>query len=368
MSERGVSESTQWALLIPVVMLVVLGTIQAGIWLYARTVAGQAAGADRVDVAHVGTAAVAHQLFRPAGLDPGVGLGDPLGPRPSRFGLSHRLPLAKAGELNAGRGQSRTRRNLPHPTRRTPGAEPPRLWHTAAMHALPHLSLVDWLALAVYFACWIGYGWYSEHSRWRHDGLIGQSHEYRLQWAYRLLERDVRVMDSTLIGNLMTSVSFYANTTIYIIAGLIAALGAADKLVTVAADLPFGRLGSQHLLEMKLILLLGSFVFAYFKFTWSLRQFNLLSILVGAAPHGKAGEPGIDAYAHRVAGTNSLAGDDFNRGIRAYYFGLAAIAWFLNAWALIIASLWVTWVLYRREFHSPMLQELLRAADEAPPP
>jgi hypothetical protein len=50
-SERGVSESTQWALLIPVVMLVVLGTIQAGIWLYARTVAGQAAGAAAEQVA-----------------------------------------------------------------------------------------------------------------------------------------------------------------------------------------------------------------------------------------------------------------------------------------------------------------------------
>jgi hypothetical protein len=36
-------------------------------------------------------------------------------------------------------------------------------------------------------------------------------------------------MDSTLIGNLMTSVSFYANTTIYIIAGLVAALGCAPK-------------------------------------------------------------------------------------------------------------------------------------------
>ncbi len=227
------------------------------------------------------------------------------------------------------------------------------------MHALPHLSLVDWLALAVYFACWIGYGWYSEHSRWRHDGLIGQSHEYRLQWAYRLLERDVRVMDSTLIGNLMTSVSFYANTTIYIIAGLIAALGAADKLVTVAADLPFGRLGSQHLLEMKLILLLGSFVFAYFKFTWSLRQFNMLSILVGAAPQGGADTPAIAAYAQRLAGTNSLAGDDFNRGIRAYYFSLAATGWLLNPLLLAAFSLVVLVVLYRRDYCSP-LQKTLR--------
>lgn len=51
MSERGVSESTQWALLIPAVLLVVLGTIQAGIWLFSRTVAGQAAGAAAEQVA-----------------------------------------------------------------------------------------------------------------------------------------------------------------------------------------------------------------------------------------------------------------------------------------------------------------------------
>lgn len=51
MSERGVSESLQWALLIPVLMLVVLGTIQAGIWLHGRTVVAQAAGAAAEQVA-----------------------------------------------------------------------------------------------------------------------------------------------------------------------------------------------------------------------------------------------------------------------------------------------------------------------------
>ena len=97
-----------------------------------------------------------------------------------------------------------------------------------------------------------------------------------MEWAQRLLEREMRVTDSALIGNLMTSVSFYANTTIYIIAGLIAALGASDKLISLTSDLPFGGSGNRELLEIKLILVLISFVFAYFKFTWSLRQFNLL--------------------------------------------------------------------------------------------
>jgi uncharacterized membrane protein len=106
------------------------------------------------------------------------------------------------------------------------------------------------------------------------------------------------------------------------------------------------------------MLLLGSFVFAYFKFTWSLRQFNLLSILVGAAPMGKTGEPGIDGYARRLAGANNLAGDDFNRGIRAYYFGLAASGWLLNPIALALLALAVLIVLYRRDYRSAALQIL----------
>ena len=173
------------------------------------------------------------------------------------------------------------------------------------------------------------------------------------------MEREVRVADSTLIGNLMTSVSFYANTTIYIIAGLVAALGASDKLISVTAELPFGGIGNRELLEIKLMLVLASFVFAYFKFTWSLRQFNLLSILVGAAPQGQADQPANEKYAQRVAGANNLAGDDFNRGIRAYYFGLAASGWLLSPVVLGTLALTVLVVLYRRDFRSPAL-ELLR--------
>lgn len=226
------------------------------------------------------------------------------------------------------------------------------------MHALPHLTAVDWFSLAIFFACWGGYAWYSEHSQWGASGLIRTSQHYRLLWAYRMLERDVRVTDSTLIGNLVTSVSFYANTTIYIIAGLVAALGASDKLLSFTAELPFGGAGNRELLEIKLMLLLLSFVFAYFKFTWSLRQFNLLSILVGAAPFGKKGEPDIDIYAQRVAGANNLAGDDFNRGIRAYYFGIAASGWLLNPMALGALAVLVLIVLFRRDYRSPALHIL----------
>ncbi len=174
-------------------------------------------------------------------------------------------------------------------------------------------------------------------------------YELRLGWARHLLRRQVRVADSSLVGNLMQNVSFYANTTIYVIAGLLALLGTVDKLIDAAEELPFARHVSRDVWEVKLLLLLMVFVGAYFKFTWSLRQFNMLSILIGAAP--PPGESTEDD-AQRLAKVNSLAGDEFNRGIRAYYFGLSAVFWFVHPGFFIAFTTFIVLVLYRRDFLS----------------
>jgi len=42
-NQRGVAESTQWAILLPTLLLLVLGMVQLGVWLYSRTVASEAA-------------------------------------------------------------------------------------------------------------------------------------------------------------------------------------------------------------------------------------------------------------------------------------------------------------------------------------
>ena len=61
--ERGLSESVQWALLWPLLMLLTLGIIQAGIFLHGRNVAQRAATA-AVDAARAsyGSVAYAEQL------------------------------------------------------------------------------------------------------------------------------------------------------------------------------------------------------------------------------------------------------------------------------------------------------------------
>ncbi len=218
-------------------------------------------------------------------------------------------------------------------------------------------SLLDAAALVWFLVAWVGYGWFSERSRWAEYGLQEVSRRYRMEWGRRILAREIRIPDAALVGNLMQSVSFYANTTIYIIAGLLAVFGTLDQVMGLTADLPFARNVSRTLWELKLIVLLGVFIVAYFKFTWAIRQFNILSILIGGSPN-EGTEAEIDAAAVRLGTINSLAGDEFNRGIRAYYFGLSAGTWFIQPWIFLILTTAIVVVLYRRDFVSPTLEAL----------
>ena len=44
--------------------------------------------------------------------------------------------------------------------------------------------------------------------------------------------------------------------------------------------------------------------------------------------------------------------------LRAYFFGLAALAWFIQPWALVLATSWVVVVLYWRDSRSTTLATL----------
>ncbi len=217
---------------------------------------------------------------------------------------------------------------------------------------------IDWIALAVFFVGWMTYGYYSDHTARGSRGLRGATHRHRLNWGRQMVQRENRIVDSSLVGNLVQSVSFYASTTTYIIAGLIAVAGAIDRVMALSAELPFGHAVAREVVEVKVIMLAAIFIFAYFKFTWSLRQFNYLSILIGAAPPPGSPDSELEQTAQKFAQLNTLAGDDFNRGIRAYYFGFAAGTWFVSPYHFITFTVVILAVLWRREFHSAALRVL----------
>ena len=230
------------------------------------------------------------------------------------------------------------------------------------MDALRSLLLLvtpfDAIALALFVGAWFGYNYFCDREMQSARGLRLLMFENRLEWARQMVVRDQRLLDTALIGHMMNSVSFYANTTIYIVAALIATAGALDSLVHFAAELPFAGKQSKPLVQAKIFLLVAVFVFAYFKFTWAHRQYSLLLVLIGATPDRSRPPDEIEGYAQRCARLNTLAADEFNRGIRSYYFGFAALGWFLHVLVFMALTLLILAVLWRRDFRSKTARAL----------
>ncbi|MGG5809546.1 DUF599 domain-containing protein [Falsiroseomonas sp. CW058] len=217
---------------------------------------------------------------------------------------------------------------------------------------MPSFNLADWLALAVFAACWLGYATLVDRvPAIRDRSVIAAMDAHRRRWMLATLGRDNRIADMAAIGNLMNSTSFLATTSIFILGGLVAMMGSPELGRRVVSSLPYAEVPDDAAWETKIALLLVIFVNAFFELTWALRQFNYGSILVGGmAPPGSG--PVGEAQAGAAARVLNRAARHFNTGLRSYYFGLAALAWTVHPLGLVAASLLVLRELHRREFRS----------------
>jgi uncharacterized membrane protein len=214
----------------------------------------------------------------------------------------------------------------------------------------------DLVAPAFFLLCWVGYALYADGPLGARRSLMARIHEMRRLWMRRMMARDNRVGDMQVVMVLAQSNAFFASTSLLIIGGCLAILGARDQAMTLLQEIPGVADTPLFVWEMKVLLLVVVFVFAFFKLTWSLRQFNYLAILIGAAPPPEEAEgAGGVHHADTAASVASQAAEHFNKALRTYYFGLAALSWFLQAYVFMALTALVVLVVYRREFHSPIL-------------
>ena len=218
------------------------------------------------------------------------------------------------------------------------------------------LSVLDYAAFVWFLACWAGFSVFADPSRWSARSTTGLMSAYRRQWMHVMVRRENRIVDANILGNLLNGVAFFASTSILAIGGVVAMLGASDMAVKIIADLPFAAATSRLAWELKTLLLVVTLIFAFFKFARAFRLYNYCSILIGATPAAIDDPAEAEAIAERAAGMNILAAGHFIRGIRAIFFALAILSWFVHPILFIAATTWVVVVVYRREFRSHSLQ------------
>jgi uncharacterized membrane protein len=232
---------------------------------------------------------------------------------------------------------------------------------------LDDIRPLDLIAFGTFVVIWMAYHTLIEGRLRRPQSINAQMSVLRERWMAHILAREMRMMDSMLIGHAIHSASFFASTTIIVMAGLVGVLGAADRVSQAIGNISVLLTHAQALLELKIILMIGVFVYAFFKFTWAIRQLNYFSAILGAAPVMPCGTADADAYGRRMSTVLTHAISEFNGGVRAYYFALAALGWFVHPIVFLAATVVVCIVLIRRQLYSPTADAIRDHVRQLPP-
>ena len=170
----------------------------------------------------------------------------------------------------------------------------------------------------------------------------------RRRWVANAALR-VSPFDAILSGNIMGSVSFLASTAVLLILAIFAVFGQVPALMAALDSMALERTYTALDVQLHLVVMLAMFVLAFFAFTLALRQFNHFCIMLGALDDtNPITDPEIDA----ITAMNSLGARNFNSGIRAYYFSVATVAWFVSEWLSIAVCIATIVILAHREFFS----------------
>jgi uncharacterized membrane protein len=228
-------------------------------------------------------------------------------------------------------------------------------------------TLLDIISFVWFILCWVGYGAFARQAAKKTDTLSSILYKFRKEWVTKLSITGMSEVDAELLASLEKQVSFFASTSLLILASLVTVLSTSSEIFMNLTSLRFVTAVSVEFIQIKLMLLIVIFTYAFFTFTWAIRQYGFCFIMFGASfqtvkyyKEAKDYKPiTADRNHHAMAKVLDRAAHSYNYGLRAYYFALAALSWFINPWVFMAACAMTILVLYRREFKSYTVQALV---------
>jgi len=221
------------------------------------------------------------------------------------------------------------------------------------------MTLFDWLALALFILCWLGYGPLLALLARRSGTLNDDMVVIRRVWMTAMIHREIRLVDSNLMGHTINSGGFFASTNLLLIAAVAGILFGGEQALQ-----GFASVGAEDvpmkLLEAKLALVLVCLARGLLDFIWSIRQMNYALALIGAAPevHTEADRAALGDAAAKLLNPALSA---FSQGVRGYYFALAAAAWLFGPAWLALGVTTITLLLVWRQAGSPAARAIRSA-------
>ena len=229
---------------------------------------------------------------------------------------------------------------------------------------IPGLTLADIAAILWFFMLTGGYSYATHRGLLSKSGIVHAVDLRLSQWMSNMAERENRMIDVQILATLSRGNAFFASTSVFVTGALAALFGNVEELQLLAAKFPLLRHTTVFMWQFKVLFLMGIFLFAFFKFAWAFRLSHYTGILIGATPIPSGrNKKNCSSHAARAARLASGVGRHANSGLRAYYFGIATLGWFIHPTVFMLTMLWVIGVIYRREYRSRALTTILEDSE-----
>lgn len=212
------------------------------------------------------------------------------------------------------------------------------------------LTFFDATAVGLLVLSWLILGWWIEHPTAGRPSVTVIMADYRRAWMRSMVTRQPRIFDASILADLRRGTAFFTSGSMLAIGGTLAVIGNSDVLRVVAEDITAEEVPTL-IWQLKLTLVMLFLTYGFLKFVWASRLFGYCAVVM-ASVNNDENDPEAYTRAAQAAEINIRAAWNFNRGLRAIYFALGTLAWLAGPWALMLAGIAVSWLIWQREFAS----------------
>lgn len=215
------------------------------------------------------------------------------------------------------------------------------------------MSLPNALALGFFAFTWIFYEPLLHAFARRSGGVLNTDLTViRRAWMANMTSREVRLMDSQLLGQTLNSCSFFASSNLILIAAAAGALFGGQRTFASVSALEVVHTSSRLMFELQLALVVATLARGLLDFIWAIRQINYCLAALGATPDPLP-EAERGRFGEVLARVMNPALGSFSAGVRGYYFALAAAAWLFGPLAFTLATMGAVGLMAWRQRGSP---------------